>query len=88
MCRLTQRPDRCRTSPQACAPSKAQVGDATVEPDLAKLTAAHNELAQQYPPPHHLTVAAIDATFRLGVQSSQGCAGWSSAKGGGRQLCP
>ena len=35
----------------ALPPSKAQVEVATVEPDLAKLTAAHDELAQQYPPP-------------------------------------
>ena len=55
---------------------------AHVAPDLARVTAAHEELGRQYPPPpHRLTAAAMDAAV---VEASSHCSvGWSSAPGGG-----
>ena len=56
---------------------------ATVPPDMAKVTAAHEDMGRQYPP-HRLTAAAMDASFVEAVwQSSEGSAGRSSAPGGG-----
>ena len=57
---------------------------AHVAPDVARVTAAHKELGRQYPRPHRLTAAAMDATFVEAVeQNSQGSAGRSSARGRG-----
>ena len=56
---------------------------ANVAPDLARVTAAHEDVGRQYPP-HRLTAAAMDASFVEAVaQTSQGTAGRSSAPRGG-----
>ena len=41
---------------------------AHVAPDLARDTAAHEELGRQYPPSHRLTSAARDASFVEAVE--------------------
>ena len=54
---------------------------ANVAPDLARVTAAHEELGRQYPA-HRLRAAAMDTGFVEAVEhSSQGSAGRSSAQG-------
>ena len=57
----------------------------TLAPDMAKLSAVREDECQQYPP-HHLTSAAMDASFADAVveQSSRG----SAPGGGGAQLTP
>ena len=57
----------------------------TVAPDMAKVTAAHEDVGRQYPPLRCLTSAAMDAFFVEAVveHSSQGFAGRSSTPGGG-----
>ena len=56
---------------------------AHVAPDVARVTAPHEDLSRQYPP-YRLTAAARDASFAEAVeQSSQGSAGRSSAPGAG-----
>ena len=59
----------------------------TVARDMARVSAAHEDVRRQYPPPppHCLTSAAMDPSFAEAVveQSSQGSASRSSALGGG-----
>ena len=56
---------------------------AHLAPDLARVTAAHEELGRQYPP-YRLTAAAMDVNFVEAVeQSPQGSTARSSAPGGG-----
>ena len=51
----------------------------TLAPDMAKVSADHEDVGRQYPP-HRLTSAAMDASFLEAVEHiSQGSAGRSFA---------
>ena len=66
--------------------SGQQVEVDTVAPDMARVSAAHEDVCRQSPPPPRLTSAAMDPSFAEAVveQSSQGSASQSLApKGGG-----
>ena len=56
----------------------------TVAPDMARLTATHEDMRRQYPP-HNFTSATMDPSFAEAVveKSSPGSASRSSAPGGG-----
>ena len=62
---------------------------AIVAPDLARVTAAHEDVGRQYPS-RRLTAAAMDASFAEAVeQSSQRSAARSSSpRGGGGRSSP
>ena len=64
--------------------SGLQVEVDTVAPDMARVTAAHEDVRRQYPP-HRVTSSAMDAPFAEVVveQSSQGSASRSYAPGRG-----
>ena len=63
--------------------SGVHVEVSTVAPYLASVTAAHDQLAQQYGQ-HRLTAAAMDSTFAQAAEhGSSVSAFWSFAPGGG-----
>ena len=64
--------------------SRQSVEVVTVAADMPKVSAAHEDVGRQSPPPPRLTSAAMDASFGEAVeQSSKGSAVRSFARGGG-----